>query len=223
MRRAAVWAGCAVVALLVAWYAGSQFASSAPQASAGSVRLGPDAGEPVADYLARLSAELPPPGAAVPALVQLRAELEAPDVIALADGAPLTVRSVVFRVPLPRVQTALRFEALAPGVPLPTALDTARQRAGFAAAADAARLTGRAASVAAAEQAALAAPCACLVALVVDGERAALDTLAARPGVRAVHAAPPGTVPVELALSPLLPEQTGRADPLPDDGPVPPT
>ncbi|MHA6795302.1 hypothetical protein ACVGVM_17575 [Pseudonocardia bannensis] len=223
MRRAAVWTGCAVIVLLVAWYAGSQFASPAPQVSAGSVRLGPEAGEPVADYLARLPAELPAPGAAAPALVQLRAGLAAPDVIALLDDAPLPVRSVVFRVPLPRVQTALRFEALAPGVPLPTALDTARQRAGFAAAVDAGRLTGRAAAVAAAEEAALAAPCACLVALVVEGDRAALDAIAARPAVRAVHAAPPGTATAELALSPLLPEQTGRADPLPDDGPVPPT
>jgi hypothetical protein len=73
------------------------------------------------------------------------------------------------------------------------------------------------------ERAALAdSRCPCVIALVVRGDRAALDAVAARPGVRAVQAAPPGTTPVELALSPLLPEQAERADPPPDDGPVPP-
>ena len=50
----------------------------------------------------------------------------------------------------------------------------------------------------------------------------ALEQVAAQPGVRAVHAAPAGTTRVELALAPLLPGQTERVDPLPDDGPVPP-
>jgi hypothetical protein len=36
-----------------------------------------------------------------------------------------------------------------------------------------------------------------------------------------MEAAPPGTTDGELALAPLLPEQTVRADPPPDDGPVP--
>ena len=56
----------------------------------------------------------------------------------------------------------------------------------------------------------------------VDGDRAGLDAVARRAPVRAVEAAPPGTTGAELALSPLLPEQTARADPPPDDGPVPP-
>ncbi len=63
--------------------------------------------------------------------------------------------------------------------------------------------------------------CRCVVALVVDGDREALSALAGRAPVRAVEAAPPGTAEAELALSPLLPEQTTRADPPPDDGPVP--
>jgi hypothetical protein len=76
--------------------------------------------------------------------------------------------------------------------------------------------------VAAAEAAALGEPgCRCVVALVVDGDRAGLAAIAGRAGVRAVEAAPPGTTNVELALAPLLPEQTARADPPPDDGPVP--
>ena len=61
-----------------------------------------------------------------------------------------------------------------------------------------------------------------MLALVVRADRAALEALAGRPGVRAVHAAPAGVTERELALSPLLPEQIERADPLPDDGPVPP-
>jgi hypothetical protein len=45
--------------------------------------------------------------------------------------------------------------------------------------------------------------------------------VAARPGVRAVHAAPAGVTARELAIAPLLPDQVERADPLPDDGTVP--
>ena len=129
--------------------------------------------------------------------------------------------TAVFRVPLPRVQTALRFVELEPGVPPATALDNARVRAERAAAADAG-LPGRPGAVAAAEAAALGRPdCRCVVALVVDGDRAGLAALAGRPPVRAVEAAPPGTAEAELALAPLLPGQTTRADPPPDDGPVP--
>ena len=126
----------------------------------------------------------------------------------------------MFRVDLPRVQTALRFIPLESGVPVPTALDTARQRAGAAASADASRLTGRPRAVAAAEAAALTrTDCSCVVALVVSADGTALRRPAA--GVRVVEAAPPGVTLRELALSPLLPEQADRADPLPDDGPVP--
>jgi hypothetical protein len=217
--RAAVLAACAVVALLVAWYAGSRYTPSAVAPSAGSVRLGPEAGEEVATYLARLPPTLPAEGARAPALVQLSTEAAPPD--ALAAVADTTLLTAVFRVPLPRVQTALRFVALEPGVPVATALDNARVRAERQAAVDA-RLAGRPGAVAAAEAAVLGRPdCRCVVALVVDGDRAGLDAVARRTPVRAVEAAPPGTTAAELALAPLLPEQTTRADPPPDDGPVP--
>jgi hypothetical protein len=105
-------------------------------------------------------------------------------------------------------------------VPVATALDNARGRAEQAAAADAARLQGRAGAVATAEAGALADPaCRCVLAVLVDGDRAGLVAVAGRPGVRAVEAAPPGTV--DPALAPLLPEQAVRADPPPDDGPIP--
>jgi len=216
--RVAVLVGCAVVAVLVAWYAGSRHPPSAGTPAPGTVRLGPEAGEEVAAYLARLPATLPLDGSRAPALVQFRSAVTPVEMLAAVTGT--TPRTAVFRVPLPRVQTALRFVALEPGVPAATALSSARVRAQQAAAADA-RLPGRPGAVAATEAAALdRADCSCVVALVVDGDRAGLTTIAGRAPVRAVEAAPPGTTSVELALSPLLPEQTVRADPLPDDGPV---
>lgn len=211
---------CAAVVLLTAWYAGSRPPAAAPAPTPGSVRLGPEPGEDVAAYLHRLPAELPAPGVEALALVQLAAELPgAAAVPALAGTVPVTA---VLRVPLPRVQTALRFEPLEPGVPVPAALDAARQRAEQAAAADAQQQTGRVAEVAAVEARTLADPGApCVLAVVVRAQRAGLDTVAARPEVRAVHAAPAGVTARELAIAPLLPEQVERADPLPDDGAVP--
>lgn len=214
-RRLALLAACVVVAALVAWYAAARTPAPAAAPPAGSVRLGPEPGEAVSAYLTRAAATLPPQGVPVQALVQLVDERTVGD--PLPPGTPV---EAVFRVDLPRVQTALRFMPLETGVPTATALDSARQRAASAATADAARLTGRPRDVAAAEAAALARPdCACVVALVVEADGTTLRQPAA--GVRVVEAAPPGVTLRELALSPLLPEQTDRADPLPDDGPVP--
>jgi hypothetical protein len=134
----------------------------------------------------------------------------------------------VLRVPLTRVQTALRFQPLGPvDGPDPVAarvrqLTLARTAAQRAAADDAVRLAGRPARVAAAEAAALASPdCRCVLALLVEGDRPALDALVRAPGVRAVDAAPAGTPVDGVALSPLLPEQSPTAGPVPDDGPPP--
>jgi hypothetical protein len=213
--------GCVLVLFALVAYAGVLAArSDAPAPTrAGQVRLGPDPGEAVAEYLARLPAALPAPGERAFALVQLSPEITTDAAAALVGTAP--VAQVVLRVPLPRVQTALRFLSLPPGAPVAGALDTARAQAGFAAEADASRLTGRAGDVARAEAAAYAGPCACVLALVVQSDRAGLETLARTPGVRAVDAAPPGVPLAGLALAPLLPEQTVTADPVPDDGPVP--
>lgn len=234
-RRVLALLACAGVLLGTAWYVGSQFDPPAPRPAPGTVRLGPEMGEAVDGYLARLPVELPGPGVQVLALVQFGAEKSTDEVLALlsatgpaaavgtAVGPPSAAVSVVFRVPVPRVQTALRFATLDPGVALSPALGTARDRAWFDADTDAMHRSGRPAEVAAVEAAALADPgCRCLLAFVVRSDRSGLEALVARPEVRAVHAAPPGVLPFELALSPLLPEQTDRADPLPDDGPVPP-
>ena len=217
MRRTAALLGFLLVALAVAWYVGTP--SAPPPPAPGTVRLGPESGERVADYLARLPAELPAPGVETFALVQFAAELTTS--AALAAVEPTVPATAVLRVPLPRVQTALRFEPLEPDVPGAAALDNARGRAQQAAADDATRSTGRAAAVAAAEAEALADPaCRCVLALLVRGDRAVLEALAVRAEVRAVHAAPAGATPAELALAPLLPGQLDRVVPLPDDGVV---
>jgi len=232
---------CLLLVLLgVAWVAGRQSMVGAPDRPArlDAVRLGPDPGASVAGYLAGLPARWPAPGApAVPALVQFDAPLDgaaaarllaevapAGGVAPVGGAAPVTA---VFRVPLPRVQTALRFQ------PLPT-VDAADPVAGverrFAlaqraaerdASAQAGRLSGRAASVARYEVAALATPCRCVLAVLVIGDRAELTRLAETQRVRAVDAAPEGTPTTGVALAPLLPEQTEVAGPVPDDGPVP--
>jgi hypothetical protein len=218
--RTGVLLACAAVVLLTAWYAGARFPVSAPAPAPGSVRLGPEPGEEVAAYLHRLPAELPAPGVEALALVQFPAELPGSAAVpAVAAAVPVTA---VLRVQLPRVQTALRFEPLEQGMPVPAALDAARQRAQQAAAADAHRQTGRAAAVAAAEARVLEDPAApCVLAVVVRADRAGMDAVAERSDVRAVHAAPAGVTPRELAIAPLLPEQVERVDPPPDDGTVP--
>jgi hypothetical protein len=220
--RTVVLLACAAVVLLAAWYAGAQFPAATPAPAAGSVRLGPEPGEDVDAYLARLPAELPAPGVEALALVQFAAELPTGEAArAVAGTAPVTA---VSRVPLHRVQTALRFQPLDKGAPAPVALDVARERAHQQAVADAQGQDGRAANVAAAEARVLADPDAAhVLALVVRADRAALEAVAARPGVRAVHAAPADVTARELALAPLLPGQVQRVDPLPDDGVVIPS
>jgi hypothetical protein len=220
--RLVVLGVCVVLAAVGVWFAGTEVAPGTPGPAAGSVRLGPDPGEPVADYLARLPGQLPAPGQVVAALVQLDAAVDpATADTFVAPGA--TAGIAVLQVQIPRVQTALRFQPIDPALPVVTAVQTAREQARRAAEGDAARLTGRAHDIAAAEAAALADPgCRCVLALVVHGDRTALQALAATPGVRAVDAAPAGVSDRELALSPLLPDQRERADPPPDDGPVPP-
>jgi hypothetical protein len=149
---------CAAVVLLTAWYAGASFPASAPAPAPGSVRLGPEPGEDVAAYLQRLPGELPAPGVEVVALVQFATELPPAAAATAVEGAVPV--SAVLRVPVARVQTALRFEPLEQGVPAPAALDAARQQALRGATADARQQTGRPADIASAEERALADPAA---------------------------------------------------------------
>lgn len=187
----------------------------------GTQRLGPEAGEPVVDYLRRAGASLPVEGAApVWALVQLDRYLTPEQAAQLVHGVRLA--RVILRVPLPRVQTALIARDL-PGQRPVAELATAFQSAArdrFAA--SRAVPDGRAAAVAAAEAVRLRAGCACVLALLVLGDRDELQSVVARPGVRTVQAALPGTPIQDLAVAPLLPEQADKAGPVPDDGPIPP-
>jgi hypothetical protein len=221
---------CLVVMAAVALVSARQSMLGAPSGptSTDAVRLGPEPGQQVAAYLAALTDRLPPPGAGpVPALVQLTAGMDGSSVAGLPARA-LPVKAV-FRVSLTRVQTALRFQPLSPvDDPDPIAgrarqLALAQAEAQRSAAAEAARLTGRPARVAEAEAEALASPgCRCVLALLVDGDREALDALVRAPGVRAVDAAPTGTPLEGVSLAPLLPEQSVTVGPVPDDGPLPP-
>ncbi|WP_433798344.1 hypothetical protein [Actinomycetospora sp. CA-084318] len=224
-----------VVVLVTAWAAGLQRSgpdptAGAPAGSTDAVRLGPEPGEDVGAYLARIAA-VPAPGDPTPrlALVQFDATLT-PQAAASAVGNATPLRAVV-RVPFPRVQTALREIDLQPAPP-EAALRAALTTAAGQAAQDAtvAAPGSRRSAVATAEAAVLGRPdCGCLVAVVVRVAPADVAALRARPGVRAVQVAPPDATRNRLAVSPLLPEQgPGRADgpvvgPVPDDGPVPPT
>lgn len=193
-----------------------------PSPVAGAQRLGPEAGEPVAAYLRRAGASLPAARSpSVWALVQLEGYLRPEPAAELTQGTRLS--RVVLRVPLPRVQTALIIRDLPgqrPVTELAEALPAAaRDRA---AAASRGQPSSRSAAVAAAEAARLRSGCACVVALLVFGNGEALREVAARPGVRTVHAASPDTAIQDVAISPLLPEQLDTVGPVPDDGAVPP-
>jgi hypothetical protein len=187
----------------------------------GVQRLGPEAGEPVAHYLRRAGASLPA-GTSGPvwALVQLDAYLTPESAAALTRGVRLS--RVILRVPLRRVQTALITRDLPGQRPVTELAEAMRSAAQDRIGASRAAPSGRATAVAVTEAAQLRSGCSCVLALLVFGDGDALWAMAARPAVRAVHAAFPDTSLQDLAISPLLPEQVEAAGPVPDDGPVPP-
>lgn len=214
----------ALVVLLLLVTVGAVYAAgrqSAPPAQPYDVqRLGPEPGERVADYLTRAAATLPGvTDGEVWALVQLTASLDTAAAARLV--AAVRPSRVVFRVPLPRVQTALVTRELPGQRPLDELIDAQRFAAQDRADAATRAASTRAAAVAAAEADALRAACTCVLALLVLADRPGLDTLTVAPEVRAVHAATPATPLPAIALSPLLPEQIEVAGPVPDDGPLP--
>jgi hypothetical protein len=218
MSRRAWWVLLAVLVVVfgvTTWVAGQR---DAP-VPGGVQRLGPEAGEPVANYLRRADASLPAGRSSHWALIQLDGYL-APDRAAeLTRGIRLS--RVVFRVPLPRVQTALIIRDL-PGQQPVSELVAAQQAAAAERLAASREATdSRRAAVDAVEAAQLHHGCACVLALLVFGDGDALRTVAGRAGVRAVHAALANTSIQDLAISPLLPEQAESAGPVPDDGPAP--
>lgn len=195
---------------------------SEPPPAVGMERLGPEFGEPVADYLQRAAGSLPPPGVhQVWALVQLDGYLEPGPAAELVRETRLS--QVVLRVALPGVQTALVFRDV-PGQHSAAELAAMMRAAGLdrARAAAQAPLGSRQAAVAAAEAARLGAGCACVLALLVRADPAVLRELTGHSAVRTVHAAGPDTPRQGLSVSPLLPEQHDVVGPIPDEGTVPP-
>ena len=219
----------AVVLLATVWAAGRQATpptDTGTDAGTDAVRLGPEPGEAVAAYLARAATVPPGPGPRL-ALVQFDGPTDADAAAAALVPSGASPLEAVYRVPLPRVQTALRRVPLFGADPA-AALRAGETRAAADAAGDVTRVPpGRAAAVARAEVAALGARCPCVLAVVVRVDPARVPATAGVAGVRAVQVAPATASSARLAVSPLLPEQgEGRPDgpvvgPVPDDGPVP--
>jgi len=222
MTSRARWALLAVLLVAFALTVVAAGQRGDPPAATGAERLGPEFGEPVADYLQRAARSLPLSSEDEAwALVQPSGYLDPSGATDLVRGTRLS--AVVFRVPLPGVQTALVARDLPgqrPAAELGTAMREAAQDRARAAAQ--APPGSRRAAAAITEAARLQAGCTCVLALLVWADGDTLRELAGRPGVRAVHAASPGTPRQELAVSPLLPEQPDVVGPVPDDGPVPP-
>ncbi|WP_280425509.1 hypothetical protein [Nocardia carnea] len=182
-------------------------------------RLGPETGEPIAEYLDRARDSLTGTDDgdrwALVSFGDYGAATALPD---LSGG--VRVSQALYQVPLPRVATPL----VAVQVPGSTAAST---RSGTDAAwqlADRRRYTAdgtRGARVLDVSIARLRAGCACSPGLVVRAPLPRLRELASRPGIRAVEALPADAVAERFAVAPLLPDTADPVAPRPDDGPVP--
>jgi len=217
-----VWLGCGAVIAALVMVTG--VAGSPTPGVRGVESLGPDTGASVSGYLADAAARLGEVGADEQrwALLSPQLELTAESAARLVDGAR-TVR-VLLRVRLPRVQTALlTAEIVDQGGPdaLVAELTAAQRRAAGRLAAVQQVSAGRERAVAEVSVARLSAGCACVVGLLLRGSGAQLRAVAGRSRVRALAPAPAGAGYGDLALAPLLPEQSGTVGPGPDDGTVP--
>ena len=179
-------------------------------------RLGPDSGEPVADYLARAE-ESRDTDSTEPrwGSVSFDRELTAEQAYAVADG--IRISQVLVRVPLDRVQTPILTVGVSGSARsvLNSTVRAASQVQGSFGVGD------REAQIAAVSQQRLLDGCACVVTVVVRGTAAELTEVADRADVRAVQALPPDVVSGKSAVEPLLPEYVDVVAPLPDDGDVP--
>jgi hypothetical protein len=212
--RTALWLGAAALVAIAVVLLG--WAAPPVRSVVSTDRLGPEPGEPVADYLARARDSLTGSDAAGHwALVSFSAGITSDHLTEHVAG--LRISQVLYHVPIDRVYTPLVT------VPVPAGavavLDSARVAAnalGLSQFAD--TRTARATAVAAAR---LHAGCACTAAVIVRGRLDQLRDLAAHPDIRAVQALPADAGAGAFAVLPFLPEQTGSAVPGPDDGPIP--
>ncbi|MBF6330134.1 hypothetical protein [Nocardia transvalensis] len=179
-------------------------------------RLGPETGEPVAQYLDRAKDSLTGTDSDEHwALVSFAVGI-APERIPDHAGG-LRISQVLHHVPIDRVYTPV----LAVPVPAGDAVAVASARAAANTLAAVHPVDERSARVAAVVSERLRAGCACTVGLVVRGRLDRLRELASHTGIRAVQALPADAAAGAFAIVPLLPEQTDIAAPGPDDGPVP--
>ncbi|MEV5839234.1 hypothetical protein [Nocardia sp. NPDC052112] len=179
-------------------------------------RLGPERGEPVADYLARAKDSLSGTDTDEHwALVSFTEPLT-PEQIPAHNGG-LRIAAASHHVSIPRVHTPIVTVQLPAGdaVAVASADNAAWQLLAQHTADD------RTNRVNALSVTRLRAGCACAVGLVVRGTLPQLRNLAAQNGIRAVQALPADAVATGFAIVPLLPEYQDLALPGTDDGPVP--
>ncbi|MBH0780134.1 hypothetical protein IT779_28055 [Nocardia sp. NEAU-351] len=183
-------------------------------------RLGPEYGQPVADYLAEAANSLT--GAAAGdsdehwALVSFTEEARPQRLPDLAGG--VRIAQALYRVPVPDVQTPVV------AVQVPEGAQVAVRSAEAAAWQLTSQLDGaddRYRRVLTLSIDRLRAYCACAVGLVVRARLSRLASLTANPDVRAVQALPADAVAGGFAVVPLLPSYRDRALPGPDTGPIP--
>ncbi|MCU1645615.1 MAG: hypothetical protein JWN03_5890 [Nocardia sp.] len=181
-----------------------------------SDRLGPENGEPVAEYLTRARNTLAAGDTdAHWALISFTAGISS-DRIPEFSGH-LRVSEALYHVPIDRVMTLIVQIPLPAGGPVAVASQRAAADNVWAMRAD----DDRSKRVQQVTYARLSANCPCLVGLVVQATLPQLRNLAALPGVRAIEALPADASAGVFALAPLLPEQQDLADFGADDGPVP--
>ncbi|MFD0362467.1 hypothetical protein ACFQZZ_13555 [Nocardia sp. GCM10030253] len=179
-------------------------------------RLGPERGEPVAEYLARADDSLSGSDTDEHWALVSFTETLTPDRIPAHSGG-LRIAQVIHQAQIPRVQTPLVTVQVPAGdaVAVASADNAAWQLLAQPVSDE------RFARIVAISAARLRAGCACTVGLVVRGTLPNLRVLATQNGIRAVQALPSDAVSGRFAVVPLLPDQTGLVLPGPDDGPLP--
>ncbi|WP_299576756.1 hypothetical protein [uncultured Williamsia sp.] len=217
--RAARTIGAVVVAVVVVIAGLYWLGATHPPRSSGVATdsLGPDSGEPVADYVASSQRGLARATGVRWALVSLRTAVD--DATARSVIAGTTPAQVALHVPIPDVATPT---AVVPVTPDAGSFTTARELAVSRLDTDGGPVDAdRGTAVDEVVTQRLRASCACVAGVVVRGTAERLRTIATDPRVRVVQVLPADAGGGRFAVVPLLPEQTVGAAPLPDTGAVP--
>lgn len=218
MSRGALVSGCAaIVAIAVVLVLGFVTTPSGPPIVSTDT-LGPDGAEPIAQYLARADDSLSAVSGGSDelwALVSFRESIPVDRVRAAVGG--LRVSEVMFRLPLPQVQTPLIVQKIGDG-------DAALAAAGGLAISQAQLwepVGERPTAIRDATVRGLERGCACVVGVLVRGAVPQLHAARQHESVRAVEGLPADAVYRRFAVRPLLPEFGEFAVAGPDDGQVP--